>query len=132
MPTIIRKSPSSMIETRRETYHSITWHVRASTWSPPTDVYETEEHMVLRMEVAGLREEDVVVAVEDNVLTISGNRSDSGERRAYHQMEIRFGKFEITVHIPMPVQIESASAQYKDGLLIVRLPKASPNSLKVE
>ena len=104
MPTIVRKSSSVIAETRREILHAVSWNVR-STWSPPTDVYETEENCVIKLEIAGMRDEDFEVAFENNILTISGNRPDLNERRAYHQMEIRFGKFEIAVEIPVKINM---------------------------
>jgi HSP20 family protein len=123
MPTIVRKSFSAMTESRREVRHTISWHVRSYTWSPPTDLYETEENCVIKVEVAGMRDEDFEVAFENNVLMIRGQRFDQNEKRAYHQMEIRFGRFEIAVEIPVVVDIEKANADYKDGFLVVRLPK---------
>jgi len=132
MPTIIRKSLPTIVEARREIYHAITWQVRASAWSPPTDIYETEENFLVRVEIAGMRDDDFEVAVENNMLMISGHRLDLNERRAYHQMEIRFGKFEITVEIPVPVEIEGAAAEYKDGFLMIQLPKASAKNIKVD
>ncbi len=132
MPTIVRRSIPTTIETRREIFHAVSWQVRSSGWSPPTDVYETEENFIVRVEVAGMRDADFEVAIENNVLMINGNRSDFNERRAYHQMEIRFGKFEITVEIPVPVEIESSVAEYKDGFLMVQLPKASSKHIEVK
>jgi HSP20 family protein len=132
MPTIVRKSLPAIIETRREFYRAITWHVRASAWNPPTDIYETEEDFIVRVEIAGIRDEDFEVVVENNMLMISGQRPDLNERRAYHQMEIRFGRFDIAVEIPVPVRIEDAAAQYKDGFLLVQLPKAHQTNIKVE
>jgi HSP20 family protein len=132
MPTIIRKSLPTIIEARREIYHALSWNVRASVWGPPTDIYETEENFIVRIEIAGMRDEDFEIAVESNMLMISGNRPDLNERRAYHQMEIRFGKFEVAVEIPVPVEIERAAAEYKDGFLMIQLPKASPKTIKVE
>jgi len=126
MPTIVRKSFSTTAETRREVLHTVSWHVR-STWSPPTDVYETEESCVIKLEIAGMRDEDFEVAFENNTLMISGNRPDLNERRAYHQMEIRFGKFEIAVEIPVMINIEKATAGYQDGFLVIVLPKGDPN-----
>src|SRR6266498_3994442 len=131
MPTIVRKSFSTTAETRREVLQAVSWHVR-STWSPPTDVYETEESCVIKLEIAGMRDEDFEVAFENNILKISGNRPDLNERRAYHQMEIRFGKFEIAVEIPMLVNIEKATAGYQDGFLVVVLPKVKSNKGEVE
>jgi HSP20 family protein len=123
MPTIVRKSFSAVTENRREVRHTVSWHVRSTTWSPPTDVYETEENCVIKVEVAGMRDEDFEVAFENNVLIIHGHRPDRSEKRAYHQMEIRFGQFEIAVEIPVVVDIEKAIAEYKDGFLVIIFPK---------
>jgi HSP20 family protein len=132
MPTIVRKSFSTVTATRREVRHTISWHVRSTTWSPPTDVYETEEHCVIRVEVPGMRDEDFEVAFEDNLLMIRGHRPDHNEKRAYHQMEIRFGRFEIAVEIPVVIDIEKAIAEYKDGFLVILLPKVNSKKDKVE
>lgn len=132
MPTVVRKSIPMIMETRREIVQAISWQVRANVWCPPTDVYETEEGFVVKVEVAGMREEDFEVAIENNVLLISGTRSDLTERRAYYQMEIRSGKFEIALEIPAPTKVEMAVAEYKDGFLLVNLPKADQNKTGVE
>jgi len=130
MPTIVRKSLSTASETRREVLYAVSWHVR-STWSPPTDVYETENSCVIKLEIAGMKDDDFEVAFENNILMISGNRPDLNERRAYHQMEIRFGKFEIAVEIPVKVNMENATAEYKDGFLVIVLPRSDPNQGEV-
>lgn len=137
MPTFIRKSRSSSgnsVETRREVLHAVGWQVqvRAGVWSPPTDVYETENDFVVRVEIAGMREEDFEIAVENNFLMISGSRSDIPERRAYQQMEIRFGKFETIVGIPASVDLEASRAEYTEGFLTISLPKIKPNQIRVE
>ena len=132
MPTIVRKSFPAIVESRREIFHAIAWHVRPSVWSPPTDVYEAEDHIMVRVEIAGMREEDFEMAVEDHILMISGIRPDLNERRAYHQMEIRFGKFEIAIDLPAPVEVEGAIAEYKDGFLLINFPKENPKQVKVE
>ena len=131
MPAIVRKSFSAITETRREVFQSIGWHTHSSVWSPPTDVYETEENYVIKIEVAGMRDEDFEVAIEDNVLRISGYRADLNERRAYHQMEIRFGRFEIAIGIPMPVDIDKATAEYQAGFLMILIPKSDDESAEV-
>jgi HSP20 family protein len=123
MPTIIRKSQPILLETRREIYNSVTWHVRSNVWRPPTDVYETEKNVVVKMEIAGMRDEDLEVVVQGNLLLISGSRSDSTERKAYHQMEIPFGKFSVGVDLPVRVNTDNATAEYKDGFLIIQFSK---------
>ena len=134
MPTHIRKSRSSTGELRREVLHAVGWQVqvRAGVWSPPTDVYETDKEYVVRVEVAGMQEDGFDISVEDKFLTISGSRPDIPERRAYQQMEIRFGKFETVVGIPGPINLEASRADYKEGFLTVTLPKARPNQIQVE
>jgi HSP20 family protein len=130
MPTIVRKSFSTTSETRREVLHAVSWHVR-STWSPPTDVYETGQSCVIKLEIAGMKDDDFEVAFENNILMISGNRPDLNERRAYHQMEIRFGKFEIAVELQVRVNMEKATAGYQDGFLVIVLPKVNSNQDEV-
>lgn len=127
MPTIIRKSSTTLLETRREILHAVSWQVRSSIWSPPTDVYETEEAYVVRVEIAGMREDDFEVLLENDTLLISGSRPDLTERRAYQQMEIRFGKFSTALTLPGAVSVEQARAEYKDGFLTINLPKATTN-----
>ena len=132
MPTIVRKSFPAILEARREIFHTISWQVRSSVWTPPTDLYETEDGFVVKVEIAGMREEDFEVAIENNVLMISGNRSDLNERRAYYQMEIRTGKFEIAIEMPAPINVEKAIAEYKDGFLMINLPRANAKQAGVE
>jgi HSP20 family protein len=124
MPTIIRKSSSTIFEARREILHAVSWQVGSHLWSPPTDQYETEEAYVVRVEIAGMQEGQFEVSLENKTLFISGSRPDFPVRRAYQQMEIRYGKFETALSLPGHVNIEQVSAEYKDGFLTVILPKA--------
>jgi HSP20 family protein len=124
MPTIIRKPVHTLIENRREILHAVSWQVRSYLWRPPTDIFETDEYFIIKVEIAGMRDDDIEVIMEGNLLVISGNRTDIPEQRAYyHQMEIQSGKFEITVELPVPVDSEKAGAVYKDGFLTITLPK---------
>lgn len=127
MPTIVRKSVSTMVETRKEVFHATGWQVRSTVWNPPTDVYETEANLTIRVEVAGMRDEDFDVAIEKNILMIGGIRPDQSERRAYHQMEIMYGKFEIAIQLPMELDIDHARAEYKDGFLTILFPRTQPH-----
>ncbi len=131
MPTVIRKSVATLLESRREILHAVSWQVRSNAWSPPTDEYETEEAYVIRMEIAGMQEDDFEVSLENNTLLISGSRLDNlPERRAYQQMEIQFGKFANAISLPGPVNIEQAHAEYKNGFLIIILPKTTQNEVE--
>jgi HSP20 family protein len=123
MPTIIRKSTPVLVETRRETYTAMSWFVRSNTWRPPTDVYETDANFVVKMEIAGVKDEYLEVVIQDGLLLINGTRSDSSERRSYHQMEIQSGKFSVGIELPAQINTENATAEYKDGFLTIQLPK---------
>ena len=131
MPTVIRKSVATLLESHREILHTVSWQIRSNAWSPPTDEYETEEAYIIRMEIAGMHEDDFEVSLENNTLLISGSRLDDlPERRAYQQMELRFGKFASAINLPGPVNIEQARAEYKDGFLIIVLPKENQNKVE--
>lgn len=133
MTTVIRRSETvTLTERRREIPHAVGWQVSSGVWSPPTDAYETENEYVVRVEVAGMREADFEVAFEDGLLLVNGVRPDVAERRAYHQMEIRFGKFSTAVVIPGPVDLDHSEAGYTDGFLTVKLPKAKAADVKIE
>jgi len=132
MAPVIRRSEITLTEKRREILHAVSWQVMTSVWSPPTDVYETESEYVVRVEVAGMRESDFEVVFEDGHLFVNGIRPDVPERRAYHQMEIRYGKFSTVISIPGPVDIEQSEAEYKNGFLVVVLPKLKSTNVKIE
>jgi HSP20 family protein len=106
--------------------------MRPHTWRPSTDVYETEEAIIIRVEIAGMREQDFAVALDDRTLTIHGVRIDTSERRAFHQMEIPFGEFSTEVDLPVPINSEGVEAIYRDGFLLITLPKARPQHIQVE
>jgi HSP20 family protein len=127
--TTLTCKPEPPIEKPCVTLQAIGWQVNARSyaWSPPTDVYETETAFVVRVEVAGMHQADFSVDVEKNFLVIRGVRSEVPERRAYHQMEIRFGEFSAAVEIPRGVDISRAEAEYEDGFLVVIVPKNSPS-----
>ena len=92
-------------------------------WRPPTDVYETSSHVVVRVEVAGVREEDFHLSLSENRLVIEGWRRDPGEKLAYQRMEVNYGEFRTEVHVPWSLREDEIEAMYEDGFLSVRLPK---------
>ncbi len=105
---------------------------RPLAWRPPTDVYETEDALIIRVEVAGMREADFTVSLVDRALTISGIRQDTAERRAFHQMEIPFGEFSTEIDLPYAIIPNEVEAIYRDGFLRITLPIAQPKHIKVE
>ncbi len=132
MVTVIRKSMATLTESRHEILHAVSWQARANSWSPATDIFETDQLYIVRMEVAGMRDVDFEIAVDHNIVYVSGNRPDLPQRRAYHQMEIRFGKFLSSVNLPGPVNVEESQAEYEDGFLIIKFPKIKTHQIKIE
>ncbi len=133
MPTVIRRTETvTVTDRRREVARTVGWQVTSSVWSPPTDVYETEREYVVRVEVAGIRDADLEITFEKGILVINGVRPELPERRAYHRMEIHFGKFSSVVGVPGPVDLDNSIAEYKDGFLTVKMPKAKATEVKIE
>lgn len=97
--------------------------MRSPAWRPPTDVYETEDAVIVRVEIAGMHETDFSIVLDGRDLSIRGIRQDVPERRAYHQMEIRYGEFSVDVEMPAAVDVENVQAIYQNGFLKIMLPK---------
>lgn len=112
----------------RHTLHSSKLVVLVSegTWHPPTDVYETTDLIVCRMEVAGVRPEDLQILLAGDTLTIRGRRRDAAAtvRRCFRQMEVSYGVFDRTIVVPSPYNPDGIQASYKNGFLEIILPKA--------
>ena len=110
------------------------WRIisRPHAWRPPTDVYETDAAIIIRVEVAGMRESDFTISLVERNLTIRGIRQDTSERRAYHQLEIAFGEFYSEVELPYTIISDKVEAVYRDGFLRITLPIAQPKHIKVE
>jgi len=109
------------------------WHAREhKVWRPPTDVYETGDAVVVKVEVAGMREEELEVTLNGRELSIRGVRRDSGDKLRYQQMEIEYGPFEAEVEVPRAVDYEQLEASYDNGFLMIRLGKAQPHRITVQ
>jgi len=95
-------------------------------WRPATDVYETEEEFVVRMDLAGIRKQDVSVMLEGDRLLVRGIRRDTipPGRKHFHKMEIVVGPFERCIPVPADCDRERAEASYRDGFLEIRLRKS--------
>jgi len=79
-----------------------------------------------------MRDADFSIILDGRYLSIRGVRPDVSERRAFHQMEIRFGEFSSEVELPAPVMIKDIQAVYSNGFLRILLPKARPQRINVE
>jgi HSP20 family protein len=101
------------------------------TWYPPTDVYETDDCVIVKVEIAGMEEGDFTISLEGKKLTISGIRRDPAAKVGYQQMEILYGHFETHAHLFRAIDEDAIEATYQQGFLVVRLPKARPHQVPV-
>jgi HSP20 family protein len=97
----------------------------ARRWVPSMDLVETDEHFVLRADLPGVAEEDVAIELEDNVLTVSGERKAEHEekREGFYRMERSFGAFRRSLALPEGVDADAIGATFDRGVLEVRIPK---------
>jgi HSP20 family protein len=107
-------------------------------WVPPVDIYETGNHeLVLKAELPDVPREDITLRVENNTLTISGERKMDGEikEEQYHRVERTYGTFSRSFTLPPTVDTGAIGAEYKNGVLTVRLPlreEAKPKQIQVQ
>ena len=107
-----------------------------SSFAPAVDVYEDEHTVTLKIEVPGIDEKDIDVQVENNTLTVHGERKIEKEEKEenYRRVERQYGSFTRTFTLPTTVDTESVSATYDKGVLKIALPKkaeAKPKQIKV-
>jgi HSP20 family protein len=106
-------------------------------WTPAVDIYEDEEGVSLRFELAGVDPKDVDIRFENGVLTLRGERKLEKEekRENYHRVELSYGTFTRSFSLPGTIDAEKIRAESKNGVLTVQLPKkaeAKPKSIQVK
>jgi HSP20 family protein len=104
---------------------------------PSLDVSETNGEVEARLDLPGIKPEEIDIQLSDNTLTVSGQRKEEKEEKGktYHRMERRQGSFSRTVLLPCSVNEDKVSAQYKDGVLSIKMPKteeAKARKIKVQ
>ena len=109
-----------------------------SSWVPPVDIFENEKkELVIKAELPDVRKEDVAVTVENNLLTLSGERKVDSEvkKEHYHRLERSFGSFSRSFSLPTTVDTGKIGADFRHGVLTVRLPfreEAKPRSINID
>jgi HSP20 family protein len=107
-------------------------------WRPPVDIYENDKHeIVLRAELPGLKREDLDIRVENNTLTLRGERKHDTEvkQESYHRVERTYGVFSRSFSLPTTVNTEQVKATFADGVLTITLPmrdEAKPRQIQVQ
>lgn len=96
-----------------------------SSWSPAVDIYETESELVLSAEIPGVDEKDIEIKIEDNTLSIKGERKFEKETREenYHRIERSYGSFYRSFSLPGTVDQEHIEARHEGGVLKIHMPK---------
>ncbi len=94
-------------------------------YAPPVDVYETDSEVVLKAELPGLKKEDIDVTIKDNAVHLRAERREEHEEKTenVHRVERFYGRIERIIPLPAEVKADKAKAQYKDGVLELRIPK---------
>jgi len=106
-------------------------------WSPAVDVYEDENEFLIKVELPGINRDDVKVSVNENTLSVSGERRVENEdkRDNYHRIERSYGQFFRSFTLPLNINTDVIEAQFKDGVLRLALPKkeeAKPKQIDVK
>ena len=106
-------------------------------WTPALDMYETDDRIVVLLDLAGVDAEKTEVHAQPHLLTVRGVRRQRQsaetpkERRNYHALEIPYGRFERSVRLPPGVDTDAAHANYHEGLLEITLPKRLPHQVPI-
>ncbi len=109
----------------------------SGTWMPPLDIYETQERFVIALEIPGVDPDSVDVSVEENVLTVSGERPFYRDvpEESFHRVERRYGPFSRSLTLPPTANAEAIQASFDRGVLSIEVPKseqAKPRKIQVK
>ena len=120
-------------EFMRQAHTAPTFARRGAAWRPPTDIHETADDYIIRLELAGMAEDAIDVTLYNDAVVVSGTRADEVEEGvSFHEAQIRYGPFEAVIRLPYPIDRERAQAHYHNGFLRLRLPKKIPERLHVQ
>jgi len=102
-------------------------------WSPSVDIYETNDEIVLKAELPGLKKDDVSIEVTENTLVLTGERTFEKDIKEenYHRIERSYGSFSRTFSLPTTVDQDGVSAKFIDGVLEIHIPKAEKSTARV-
>lgn len=107
----------------------------SGTWVPPVDVAETQEKILVRAEVPGLKQEDIQIEFENGLLTIRGERKlEKTDGTTWHRVERTYGAFSRSFTLPRTVDAERIAASYREGILEIEVPKkeeAKPKNIRI-
>ena len=107
----------------------------ASNWAPAVDVAEENDKLLVRVEVPGMKQEDLKIHYEDGLLTVTGERQfERNDARSYHRIERAYGSFQRTFSLPRGIEATKIAANYVNGILEIEIPKleeAKPKQIQI-
>ena len=107
-------------------------NLQQHAWQPPTDLYETEDEYTIRIEIAGMKEDDFTVNYSDRIITVFGKRKQINPKCAYHRLEIPYGEFTTSIQLPENINIKQTVAEYENGFLTITIPKTKPVDILIQ
>lgn len=141
MPSVVRFDPFRELTSLREDMNRLFSRELADApttnlWSPVVDIVDTPDAIVVKAELPGIDAKDIDIEVDDNVLSITGERhlEETTKDERYHRVERSYGRFQRSLTLPPNADVERISAGMKDGVLSVRVPKveeAKPRKIAV-
>jgi HSP20 family protein len=143
---IVRYNPFRDLRTMQEQMNRLldmTWNresgedLREGAWQPPVDIFEDENAVVIKVELPGMDQKDIEVRIEDNTLTLRGERKhdESIKKESYHRVERYYGAFQRSFSLPHTVNQEQVKATCDKGVLTITLPKreeTKPRQINVQ
>jgi len=135
MTYVTRFNPQRLFEPFFGRFNFLDDQLTSGTWAPPVDVAEDQNHILVKVEVPGMEEKDLRVNFEDGLLTVSGERQfERKDDRNYHRIERSYGSFVRTFSLPRTVDATAITADYKNGVLEIAIPKkeeAKPKQIQI-
>ncbi len=103
-----------------------------SAWLPAVDLIENDDAYIAKVELPGVSKDDVKITLQDNSLTIRGEKKEERETKEsnYHRLERSYGSFQRSLDLPGSVKSDKVAAEYKDGILTITLPRAEESKRK--
>jgi HSP20 family protein len=131
MPAVVRFDPFRDVMSLRDEMNRLFSRTlgdgsSGTAWTPAVDIFDTKDAIVLKAELPGLSPDDIDIELDDNVLTLKGERrfQEEVEEGRYHRLERAYGTFQRSVTLPQGVQADKVTAEFDLGVLTVRVPKA--------
>lgn len=110
---------------------NLKFRMHPHAWHPATDLIETDDRYIIKVEIAGMVEDELSVSLENNLVVIFGHRHLVNPEGAFHRLEIPYGDFSTSVEIPGEIVQDDIEAYYQNGFLTIMLPKAKPVTITI-